>query len=177
MGKRRKQADHRANLRGGRFVGLPTVVLESAAYLYLDAFDRAVLVEIMRKFDGYNNGRIAISQRELAERLRNTNFRRIGRAIGKLVEHGLVAIDLEGSWEERRAREYRLTFVSSGTAPHGRPSTDEYRWWEPAVKSRADDVSATGPDVAATSPAALLPAADDVTAKIRFHQRKTAISA
>ncbi|MBB4099788.1 hypothetical protein [Sphingomonas kyeonggiensis] len=134
-----------------------------------------MLVEIVREFNGYNNGKIGLSQRQLAERLHTTNFGKIGNAIAELMEHGLVDVSTEGKWKQRMAREYRLTFVTSGDRNHLRAATNEYRDWV-RDKSSADDVSARRRVSADDVSAGKRTPADDVSAKIAAHRRKTIVS-
>lgn len=136
MPKRRPQADHRADTRGGALSGLPHVVADSPAYLDLCPFERGVLGEILRRFNGYNNGTIGISYEELGERLRGPNATRphngrLARAIVRLIDHGFLAEPTPGSWLQRRAREYRLTFITSGKAPPFKSATNDYQLWTP----------------------------------------------
>ena len=63
MSRRKSKSDQRADTRGGGFTGLPHVVHDSDAYRHLDLWARAVLAQVIRRFNGYNNGKIAISQR------------------------------------------------------------------------------------------------------------------
>jgi hypothetical protein len=81
---------------------------------------------------GYNNGKIAVSQRELVEAL-GCAPRKIVRGIAELMERGLIDVQAEGKWKERMAREYRLTFVST----KGGPATNDYVRWKPTLKSGA----------------------------------------
>ncbi|MFZ5701810.1 MULTISPECIES: hypothetical protein [Pseudomonadota] len=179
MGRSRSKpkAPCRADTRGGQWAGLPWVVIDSPAYQALSLYARAVLVEIVRRMDGFNNGKIAISQREIAARLGTSNFRAIGKAIAELMQHGFLLVSAEGEWAQRKAREYRLTFVSTQKGHLIIPATNDYLHWAPTQKSGADDVSAetgkSADDVSARPPFA----ADDVSARIARHQRKTAISA
>jgi hypothetical protein len=136
------KADHRADTRGKRWAGIPHAVLDSLAYLHCDLWERAVLVELVRAMNGYNNGSIALSQRQIAERLRSSNFKRIGRSIAGLMEKGLIDVETEGQWKERMARQYRLTFVNTGSGGRHRQATNDYRNWAPEVKSGAEPVSA-----------------------------------
>ncbi|MES2119034.1 MAG: hypothetical protein V4513_00475 [Pseudomonadota bacterium] len=123
--------------------------------------------------NGYNNGEIGRSQRQLADALATTNFRAIGRGIAELMEHGFIDVTAEGQWKARQAREYRLTFVSTKTAG----ATNDYRAWVKPEKSCADTAS-TESRVAAQ---AVSPAArkldDAASARIAAHRRKTAKSA
>ena len=142
--RRRARSDHRADTMGGRFAGIPHAVIESEAYRHLSAMERAVLVEIVARFSGYNNGEIAISYRELAHRLNRKNEAPFGPAIAKLIGHGLIDIVTEARWKDRRAREYRLTFVSTTDgAGHHVQATNEYRSWVPEEKFSTTDVVVT----------------------------------
>lgn len=136
--KKRQQADHKADLRGGKWAALPVAVLTSRAYVSLPAFERALLFEFVLRFNGYNNGKISFSHREIAERMGTKNYKRIARAVACLIETGLLAIATDSVWKERRAREYRLSFISSGPANGPVPASNEYLEW----KNDAEPVSA-----------------------------------
>ncbi len=130
MARRRKESDHRADTDGKGWVGIPQVVIDSVAYQNLSRWARVILVEITRRFNGFNNGSIGMSQRELGARLGSQNWKMIGRGIAELVDHGFLDVSAEGLLQEKRAREYRLTFVST-TDRYGRSvaATNEYRHW------------------------------------------------
>jgi hypothetical protein len=155
MGKRKRyQADHRADMRGGRLLGVPYAVLNSEAYRQLSTMERAVLIEIILRFNGYNNGAISISYKELAHRLNRKNEAPFGPAVAKLISHGLIDIGMDACWKERMAREYRLTFVST-TDRAGRQvaATNEYLHWAPEENSGATKAVAGTPE-SATPPIA-----------------------
>lgn len=141
MKRGKNPADHRADTRGGRWVGIPHAVIKSAAYQHLSLMARAVLVELVLEMNGYNNGRIALSQRQIAARLGNSNFRKISRATAELMEHGLVDVCAEGKWKQRQARQFRLTFVNT-TAGSFVPATNDYLNWSAANKSSAAGAAA-----------------------------------
>lgn len=176
MAKAKPKSDNRADTRGGGWVGIPHVVVDSAAYRHLSLWARAVLIEIAREFNGYNNGIIKLSQREIAERLTTTNYRKISAAVAELMEHGFIDIAVEGTWIDRQARLFRLTFITTGDRNHLRPASNDYRGWMPREKLAGDDVSAEttrpGDDVSAEPKKP----ADDVSAKIAAFRRKTANS-
>ena len=121
------------------------------------------MVELVLAFNGYNNGKIAVSQRQLSARLQNSNFGKIGRAIAELVEHGFIDVEVEGHWKARLAREYRLTFVSTGVLHRRVPATNEYLGWT-RTNFRADVVSSGRVHSAATVAAGLEAAADPPSA-------------
>lgn len=174
MGRSKKKADHRAATRGAGFTGLPHVVQDSLAHRSLNLWGRAVLMEILREFHGYNNGTIAISQRQLAERLGTSNFRKISRAVADLFDRGLIDVNTNGDWKARMAREYRLTFVST-TTKDGRhvQATEDYQNWSPPQKSGADDVSSTKA-ISADAASSEHPLSDDASSSGRtLEWRKT----
>lgn len=172
MARGKIKADHRADNRGGPWAGLPHCVLDSLAYRHLSLWGRAVLIEIVRTMNGYNNGEIGISQRQIAERLHTSNFRSISRAVAELMEHGLIDVSAEGKWKQRLARQYRLTFVNTGGPGHYRPATNEYRDWTPAKKSGAEPVSAERTNPAEPVSAEAMDAAEPVSAEVNGKLRK-----
>ena len=138
--KSKDRAWHRADTRGKYLLGLPHVVADSQAYLSLSPFERAVLLEILRRFNGYNNGNIVISYEQIGERLKGRNScrpnnGRIGKAVARLFEVGLIGEPTPGNWLERRAREYRLTFASAGKGPPFQSATNDYLKWTPTSDS------------------------------------------
>ncbi len=116
-------------------MGIPHVVMDSEAYRHLTPNARAVLSEIVRKFNGYNNGKIGIGYREIANRLNRSDMHFILPAIIQLIEHGLLDVTAQQSWTDRRVREYRLTFISTGVSGHRGNATNEYLSWRPAAES------------------------------------------
>jgi len=139
---KKQKADHRADTRGGPWAGIPHAVLKSLAYLHCNLWERAILWELVLAFNGYNNGEIAVSYRQLAQRLRTSNYGRIGRSIAGLMEKGLIDVAADGQWKQRMARQYRLTFISTGPSWRPVPATNDYLTWAPSKKSRDESVSA-----------------------------------
>ena len=86
-------------------------LLDSPAYLSLSCPARAVLIEIARSYDGYNNGRIALSVRRAAERC-NIARGTASRAFDELQERGFIECVTQGSFSRKtqHASEWRLTF-------------------------------------------------------------------
>ena len=151
MSRKRSQAPlHSADTRAVNgirgFAGLPKCVLNSEAYRTLSLIARAILVEIAGRMDGRNNGSIHISYAELAAALNRRNQAPIGPAIDELVAHGLLDLNVESVWRERKAREYRLTFVNT-TDTIGRPirATNDYLQYPCRAKNDATDVVAARP--------------------------------
>jgi pyocin large subunit-like protein len=93
----------------GRFIGIPHEVLNSPGYKSTAAASRAVLVELVMVYNGGNNGRIARSVRQLAERC-NISRDTAANAIQDLEDAGLIETVQKGSFKQRnrRASEFRL---------------------------------------------------------------------
>jgi hypothetical protein len=177
MSRGKGKPHHRADTRGGGFTGLPHVVQDSAAYRHCSLWARAVLSEIVREFNGYNNGEIYLSVAQICERLNNSNRRKACRAVAELMEHGLIDVSAEGAWRERQAREFRLTFVASGKFPNIRAATNDYRSWGAAEKINGDALS---PRTAAAgnTPSPDAPVTGNASSPAEFfRQRKTAKNA
>ena len=168
MGGKRLRADHRADTRGLPWAGIPHAVIRSPAYRHLSLWGRAVLVEIVHEMNGYNNGSIGISQRQLGERLSTSNFRKIGRAVAELMEHGLIDVAAEGQWKARMARQYRLTFVNTGRPGSYRRATNDYLNWRPE-KSGAETASARQRESAERGSAVSVPAAETGSTESRSY--------
>lgn len=157
-------ADCKADTRGEGFAGIPKLVINSPSYRNLSLWARAILVEITARMNGYNNGKIAMSQREISEALANSNMRKIGRAVAELIEHGFLDVTAEGIWKQRQAREYRLTFINTMQGHFSIPATNDYLKWQPKQKSSHDDASAGKGKSADTASAMANQAADDASA-------------
>src|SRR5690606_17020387 len=127
--------------RGGSWTGIPHAVMDSDAYLDLSLWARAILVEIVRKMNGYNNGKIAVSYAYLTARLNNSNKRKIGAAIAELMSHGFLDTEAAADWKGRRSREYRLTFVNTTPGDKHKAATNDYRDWVKPKQKVGNDVS------------------------------------
>lgn len=171
MGSRKVKADCRADTRGGPWAGIPVCVIKSAAFRDCSVHARAILIELVARMNGYNNGKIAVSQREFADALR-CHARKVVRGIIELWEHGLLDVTVEGKWKERMAREYRLTFVSTKHAN----ATNEYRDWPSPVKSGVATVESENGRFAASVESEAQRIGATLESERRSRSRKTAIS-
>ena len=129
MTRKKHKAEHVADTRGKGWTGIPHAVMDSLAYQQLSMDARSILFEIVRKFNGYNNGKIGIGYREFAARLNRKGFHFIAPAIGELIEHGLVDVTAAQSWVDKRVREYRLTFITTAIRGHLGAASNEYLDW------------------------------------------------
>ena len=100
-----------------RFVQLFHWMLNSPAWKDLDANARAIYVELTRRYNGSNNGRIAYSVRQAAADLKISKDT-AARAFRSLKDHGFIVCERRGAfqWKVRHASEYRLTTYDSNRA-------------------------------------------------------------
>lgn len=134
MPKKRPLAAQRADTRGRPWAGIPHAVLDSAAYIDLTLFARAVLTEVVLSFTGSNNGEIAVPYSRLMRRLSNKNKRKIAQAFAELMSHGFVTTEADADWKGKRAREYRLTFANTTPGGRHKPATNDYKDWVKPVQ-------------------------------------------
>jgi hypothetical protein len=101
--KRRRRHD------GPNFIQLYRYVLDCTAYVSLSPWARAALIEVIRGYNGSNNGKIVLSVRTLADRLA-CNKDTACRALRELVAKGFIEARLKGAFrcKFRRASEWRL---------------------------------------------------------------------
>ncbi|MGZ2411117.1 hypothetical protein ACUXST_000514 [Sphingomonas sp. F9_3S_D5_B_2] len=163
---KRSKAPHRADARGGGFMLIPHALADSDAFRTLPFRSRAVLLALLRRFDGYNNGRIGLSTRKLADALGTTNYSANSEALGYLVARGIVAVERVGERGSRRSREFRLTFISTGEGP-GEHASNDYLSWRAGDagtgKNRHAKFTARGARSAALNTADRKVSASDVT--------------
>lgn len=86
-------------------------LMDSAAWRGLTAPARAVLLQVCRRYNGQNNGRLAAAVRDLADECR-LNKDTAARALKELQEAGLLICRTPGgfSLKKRHAAEYALVW-------------------------------------------------------------------
>jgi Helix-turn-helix domain len=99
----------RTHHKGPRYIQLFQYVLESPAYISLSSNARAALVDVIRGYNGSNNGKIILSVRQLAERM-GCAINTAMRALQELVDKGFIEPRVKGAFSVkfRRASEWRL---------------------------------------------------------------------
>jgi hypothetical protein len=106
-----------------RFVALPHYIMDTFAWRRLSATARAAWLEFVRVHNGSNNGKIAMSEITLGERL-GLSHDTARRAINDLLTFGFIEKIKAASFiGKRRAAEYLLTHIPDDrTDPKGMPS-------------------------------------------------------
>jgi hypothetical protein len=126
----------------GPFVPLPHFMLDSAAWKSLRPPNQSTYIAIARLYNGTNNGRLAISNRMLAERITYSRAT-AKRSVDELVEKGFIEIVTAGSFGCKRkfATEYRLTILMCDVTKD-LPSK-AFMKWKPKFKTRRHLVAST----------------------------------
>ncbi|GAA4718539.1 hypothetical protein H9L13_07770 [Sphingomonas lutea] len=155
MGRKRRKNHVDAtgrSTRPDRFVKLDFNLLETPAYRSLSPGARAMLVEFNRLYNGANNGKLFLSQRDAADRVGVTSHTTAAGYIEELADRGFLRIKAKGSFsvKTRRATTYVLTQHSHNDEPASR----DFKHWAPKEDKRRVQKSAmTG---AITEPSHLL---------------------
>ncbi len=93
-----------------RFVRLPHYMLRSQAWRSLSPVARCVLMELAAIYNGGNNGHLALSTRDAAERVRCSKDT-AAKALTDLIAKGFIECCSRGHFDRKspHASEYRLT--------------------------------------------------------------------
>lgn len=144
---------HRArSTAGSRHVRLEHYILKSEAWRSLSPFSRCLYIELKLRYNGYNNGDIAMSQRE-AEAAIGCSNKPAQRALRDLQERGFIRIAQKGSFDwktadtgESKSTRWILTeHPIDYPQPSVMPGTKEFMRWTPAERnSRGDEVPPMG---------------------------------
>lgn len=124
--KRRSKTFQRPTTEGYNFIRKDSEWLESPAYRDLSVLARCLFEEFLIIYRPDRNGKLSISIRRAAERLK-VSENTACNAFGELVEHGFIKLELFEHWQQRRAREWTLTIFPIG----GKEPTDDWREWMP----------------------------------------------
>lgn len=125
MANRNRPQEHIIKREGGWFP-VCREWLNSEAYRDLSPLARCLLTEFQNIHYNGRNGHLSISVENAAHRL-NVTQKTARAPFHELAEHGFIALTKGEYWQERKAREWRLTFYGC----NGREPTDEWRLWKP----------------------------------------------
>lgn len=121
---------------------LPKYMLDSPAWRSLSAPERALYVQVAARFNGKNNGFIALSVREAASEV-NIAKDTAGRAFARLGDRGLLELAQPGAFtfKTRHAAEWRLTALPCDRT--GAPASKAFMRWRPPDPPRSETRSQT----------------------------------
>jgi len=139
MDKRQRQTGRASSGDYDRHVRLHHWVMRTEAWRDLTAVARAAYVELSARYNGRNNGSIAMSVRELAKSLRISKTT-AGRVLIELETHGFIVTMTKGafSMKVRHASEYRLTeYGTLSDADVPELATKDFARWRAPSKQAA----------------------------------------
>ena len=122
-----------------RFVKLTYPLIESEAWRWLRPISQSVYIELRRRFNGSNNGKISLSLSEAAHILKASKSS-ISAALKQLETHGFIKLVKKGYFTRRMASEYALT----DERLDGYPPTREWRQWQPTKPHRRRQMRVIG---------------------------------
>jgi hypothetical protein len=130
------KASHRADRTGrskvgSRYVALRHYMLNSPAWRALSFPAKAALIELMKLYNGHNNGQLAMAATILADLL-GCSKTHADRALNELEDKGFVGLQKVGTFRrrDRLASEYFLTEYKNDVSGE-RPTTKFMRWTPP----------------------------------------------
>ena len=139
----------RANKKGrsktrGPFILITHDLMDSPAWLDLKPSARAVYQQLLKRYNGRNNGTIAASVRALGEECRMSKDS-VTPALEELISHGFVEVTREAAFTQKhkRAREFRLTAEKCDLT--GEPPTRIWKIWTKVTpeKERPEPINQT----------------------------------
>lgn len=128
----RKKRGRGQNQRGRslteNYVQLRYWLIDSPAWGALKPSERALFIQLKRRFNGSNNGQIGLSCREAAK-LCKINADTASKGLRRLTEIGFTKVRKQGAFSVkfRQSTEYELT----DEACEGRPATKDFMSWRP----------------------------------------------
>jgi Helix-turn-helix domain len=125
-----RRHNHKGRSTTERFVALPYWMLQSPAWRRLSPVARSVLIELAAVYNGNNNGRLALSARDAAKRVRCSK-NTAARAFVELIQKGFVDLCSCGHFDRKtpHAAEYRLTLHSCDRT--GERAARRFMSWRP----------------------------------------------
>lgn len=130
MGQGPQKPDHRGN-----FFMVPRSVIECVAWRHASLRARAVLQVFQFCHDGFNNGEITLSIKQIGKALGDQCHGANARAVAELIELGFLECTSDATHGQSKARSYRVTFIPTGKGK-ATPATNEFQAWRPAPGSR-----------------------------------------
>jgi hypothetical protein len=130
--------------RTGHFVQLHTWMMATEAWRSLSPSSRVVYIEIVARYDGRNNGWLALSARDAASLCR-INKDTAGKAFRELIDRGFIECVTPGGFTRkvRHATEWRLTHHLCDAT--GKAGSKAYMKWRPKIQNTVPNQGIHGP--------------------------------
>lgn len=117
-------------------------VMDSEAWISLNPVTRCIWIEVMRRYNGSNNGNIPFSCREISARLAVSKDT-ASRGFNDLIDRGFIRITVDSAFnlKTKRSRRWRLTHEPAHTNSDSVRATNEWRDWKNKTRSDQRDIS------------------------------------
>jgi hypothetical protein len=127
------------------FIRLPHAVYDSPAFATIKAIDIAVLLLLIRKHNGHNNGTISLGLREISRRC-HCSLMTAARALDSLQKASLISLTYKGHLVPEFGRpdaasRWRLNFVTDASKPKRASKSGNSRVRDTQVIHRGDTVA------------------------------------
>jgi DNA-binding transcriptional MocR family regulator len=123
--------NYKHHKRGGeRFVRLPEWLQNSEAWASMKPGPRTLYVEIKRRFNGSNNGRITLSHREAAKAV-NVSKNTVGPYFAVLVDRGFIHMTRGSCLGPSGIGETSHWALDEEPTPDGKPARKGFSRWRP----------------------------------------------
>jgi hypothetical protein len=117
----------RRRAKSSPFTMLPKFLTRSKAWRSLNGDCRALYLELRERFNGHNNGSIALGNREAGEAI-NTGKDTARRCFDVLIERGFIVVTADSTFNQKRlSREWRLTELPDDRTGH--KASKEFASW------------------------------------------------
>jgi hypothetical protein len=126
---------------GGRFVHLPEYLQATEAWATLKPGPRALYIELKRRFNGKNNGRIFLSYRDAAAAI-NVHYNTIGPYFAELEKRGLIAMTRGPCLGPSGVGQASLWALQELAAKDGKPAAQGFLRWKEKQKPPTKTVTA-----------------------------------
>ena len=126
MGRKRRKADKTGRSVEGQYAKLDFAFLKSDAFRRLSGPAIKTFLELRSRYNGHNNGRIALSLDECT-RLFSIGKGTAQRSFQELEAKGFVRLATLGRWYGRKASEWELTTLPR----NGHLPTHDWKKWKP----------------------------------------------
>jgi hypothetical protein len=127
---KQKRTTSAGDRRRDRYVSLKYSVLESPAYRALSCGARCLLIELLRLWNGSNNGKLFLSIREAAKLVGCANDT-AAKLFDELMAKGFIKLNERGWFSSQGglASTWIITDCPILAQPHAIPPTREYLQW------------------------------------------------
>ncbi len=117
-----------------RFVQLPEWLMASEAWATLKPGPRALYVELKRRYNGSNNGRIFLSHRDAAALL-NVHRNTVGKWFAELTKRGFIWMAQPPHLGPSGIGQASLWGLSEETTDDGKPARKTFMSWRQKTKA------------------------------------------